>query len=46
VGLRHKLGFTDLVWAIQDQVLDFPVRIFNPKDGIVANKNDEWIIEE
>jgi carbamoyl-phosphate synthase large subunit len=46
VGLRHKLGFTDLVWAIQDQVLDIPVRIFDPKDGIVANKNDEWIIEE
>jgi carbamoyl-phosphate synthase large subunit len=46
VGLRHKLGFTDLVWAIQDQVLDIPVRMFDPKDGIVANKNDEWVIEE
>ena len=46
VGLRHKLGFTDLVWAIQDQFLEIPVQLFDPNHGIVANKEDEWIIEE
>ena len=46
VGLRHKLGFTDLVWAIQDQFFGSPIQLFDPKDGIIAEKGDEWIIEE
>jgi carbamoyl-phosphate synthase large subunit len=46
VGLRHKLGFTDLVWAIQDQFFGSPIQLFDPKDGIIAEKGDDWNIKE